>query len=354
MARTPFSLELDPAGGGLSGGTTPAAIRAGGADARPAAHDAGPRAILGAAEATAVEADIAGQALAEVSVDFTFDTDESADSFAFHGDLTLPAPDAVEADAPIDIIRAIIEFLRNRFNDTYTSGEGANGVVSDFNIEVVFKGTGWTDALKDTFIKASEYLSTIITGDLPDVNGIDDVRIEAQITDIDGVGGILGQAGPTSLRGPANGWLTSEGIMEFDVADADDFLAQDLFDDIVLHEMMHVLGVGTLWDILGLTTGSVQAGNMEFVGANAMLAYATEFGGSGGVPVETDGGSGTAGGHWDEDTFGNEIMTGYLNSEPTYVSSMTVASLEDLGYETIWDSSDPTAAIPQPDDLLIA
>ena len=31
------------------------------------------------------------------------------------------------------------------------------------------------------------------------------------------------------------------------------------------------------------------------------------------IPVEADGGPGTAYGHWDEATFGNELMTGYIN-----------------------------------------
>ena len=45
-------------------------------------------------------------------------------------------------------------------------------------------------------------------------------------------------------------------------------------------------------------------------------------------------------------------MTGFI-SETNYVSSMTVASFEDLGYDTIWDASNPTAVMPQPDDLLV-
>ena len=69
-------------------------------------------------------------------------------------------------------------------------------------------------------------------------------------------------------------------------------------------------------------------------------------------PVETDGGSGTAGGHWDDEIFEDEIMTGFISDE-NYVSSMTVASLEDLGYDTVWDASDPSAPIPQPEDLLV-
>ena len=39
-------------------------------------------------------------------------------------------------------------------------------------------------------------------------------------------------------------------------------------------------------------------------------------------------------------------MTGYINNSDNYLSDMTVASLEDLGYGTIWT--------PPESDLLIA
>lgn len=31
-------------------------------------------------------------------------------------------------------------------------------------------------------------------------------------------------------------------------------------------------------------------------------------------------------------------MTGYINDSGNYLSDMTIASLEDLGYETVWES----------------
>ena len=48
--------------------------------------------------------------------------------------------------------------------------------------------------------------------------------------------------------------------------------------------------------------------------------------------MEQDGGSGTAGSHWDEETFGNELMTGYINDGPNYFTAMSAASFKDLGY----------------------
>ena len=51
-----------------------------------------------------------------------------------------------------------------------------------------------------------------------------------------------------------------------------------------------------------------------------------------GIPVEQDGGAGTAGSHWDEETFNNELMTGYINDGNNPFSAMSAASFGDLGY----------------------
>lgn len=48
-------------------------------------------------------------------------------------------------------------------------------------------------------------------------------------------------------------------------------------------------------------------------------------------PVETEGGSGTAGGHWDEDCLTTELMTGWADSVMS-ASRLTAATLDDLGY----------------------
>jgi len=57
------------------------------------------------------------------------------------------------------------------------------------------------------------------------------------------------------------------------------------------------------------------------------------------LAVEADGGDGTARGHWDEVMYGNEIMTGYINSldngvnaGANYLADFTVAAFADLGY----------------------
>lgn len=220
--------------------------------------------------------------------------------------------------------------------DKYVSGSGDG---SGYNVEVVFSGA-FTVALQEDFVAAADYLSTIITGDVADVffrgKVIDDIRIDASIVDIDGAGGILGQAGPTAYR--TADYLPATAIMEFDVADAEVYDAAGLFYDIVLHEMTHSIGFGTMWDLMGLLQGTIADDTLVFTGAGATEEYADLFKGTGYVPVETDGGPGTAGGHWDEATFDNELMTGYIDPMNFY-SDMTVAALEDMGYETVWESS---------------
>ncbi|MBB96616.1 MAG: hypothetical protein CML68_18710 [Rhodobacteraceae bacterium] len=241
-----------------------------------------------------------------------------------------------------------------RFNfitDTYVSG-AANG--AGFNVQIDFRGQ-WDETLKQSFIDAADLISSIITGDIADAqvpgfgifrsNIVDDVRIDATLMDIDGSGGVLGQAGPTAYR--TDTLLPATGIMQFDVADAADFDAIGMFNDIVFHEMMHVLGFGTLWEAMGLVTDNGN-GTFDFNGTNVAAAYAAEFGGSG-PSIETEGGGGTAGGHWNEDgsdgfAFENEIMTGYIDVTGNYLSNTTIAALEDMGYETVFDINNPLDA----------
>ena len=70
------------------------------------------------------------------------------------------------------------------------------------------------------------------------------------------------------------------------------------------------------------------AARAAFFGA---VATGTTFTGLA-VPVESGGGAGTAYSHWRESTFGNELMTGFLNSGANPLSAFTVDQFRDLGY----------------------
>jgi hypothetical protein len=209
---------------------------------------------------------------------------------------------------------------------------------SPFTIEVQFAG-GLTNSQKDAFKAAADRWTRVIIGDLPSVFAdgvlIDDLLIVAQGSVIDGVGGILGQAGPTRLRPASAGaaaFLPARGKMAFDTADLAKMEQNGTLVDVITHEMGHVLGIGTVWTSKGLLTGA-GGSNPRFRGANARREYGVLRGtGPTHVPVENTGGVGTRDSHWRETVFRNELMTGFVGTSGNPMSRMTVASLQDLGY----------------------
>ena len=219
------------------------------------------------------------------------------------------------------------------------------GPASEYTIEVRFTDNTLSVAQQQVFTTAANRWSQIITGDVPDVVvdglSVDDLVIDASAPFIDGNGGILGQAGPTALR--SGSALPSRGIMEFDGADLAELEASGDLLNVILHEMGHVIGIGTIWGTLGLTQN---VGNeIRFTGSQAVAEYQSIFRTSDNfVPVETDGGPGTAGGHWDEETFANELMTGFLDGGVANpISRVTVGALADMGYSVNLAAADAYA-----------
>lgn len=239
-------------------------------------------------------------------------------------------------------------------HETYVASGGvqvraaaAVGKVSPFTIEVRFLG-GLTETQIQAFQSAADRWTKVITGDLPavQVDGevIDDLLILAQGTDIDGAGGILGQAGPTDVR-PSNAgaaaFLPAKGKMQFDTADLEQMEKRKTLNDVITHEMGHVLGFGTVWSRKRLLKGARRS-NPTFVGQTAMHEYGQLRGGGTAkpVPVENTGGSGTRNSHWRETVFGNELMTGFVEDVGNPLSRTTVASLQDLGYTVDLNAAD--------------
>jgi leishmanolysin len=216
-----------------------------------------------------------------------------------------------------------------------------------FTITVVFLG-GLNTAQKNAFKAAANRWSKVIVGDLPDVvvsgQVIDDVLIEASGVAIDGPGGILGQAGPTHLRPATAGaaaFIPAKGRMQFDTADLANMQANGTLNDVITHEMGHVLGIGTIWSMKGLLSGA-SGNNPTFTGANAKKEYGSLKGtGPAAVPVENTGGAGTKNSHWRETVFRNELMTGFVAGPPNPMSRVTVASLKDLGYVVDLNKAEP-------------
>lgn len=194
-------------------------------------------------------------------------------------------------------------------------------------------------------VAARRWDEVISTGFAPvNVDGetLRGVRIDVTIEPIDGAAGVLGQAGPTVLL--AGSELPAKGVMQFDSADAERLEADGSFRDVVLHEMGHVLGLGTLWTRRDLISGSGGA-NPSFTGERAVREYVELLGASEPrpVPIANTGGPGTREGHWRELIFGDELMTGFLSGAERPLSRLTVAGMEDIGYEVDYSAADAYA-----------
>lgn len=209
--------------------------------------------------------------------------------------------------------------------------------------QITLSMSGLTASQQAIFQQAAARWSQVITGDLPNATyrgqTVDDLLINASSISIDGVNGILGQAGPDAFR--SGSFLPYHGIMQFDSADMASMESSGLLYSVVLHEMGHVLGIGTIWEDLGLLSGAGTS-NPVFVGTNATAQYNQVFGTSArGVPVENTGGSGTADSHWRESILTNELMTGWAGPGTNLpLSRITIGSLADIGYTVNYAAAD--------------
>lgn len=171
--------------------------------------------------------------------------------------------------------------------------------------------------------------------------------ITVTLRSIDGAGKILGGAGTTSYWDGTIYKTARTGAMEFDTDDIGSMSSERL-GFLILHEMGHVLGLNPyIWQINDAVSGYVDTGVAEtsyysqYVGADGLAAYNIENGGTSATSImlEDEGGSGTRGAHWNEETFlgaysdqGNpELMTGYLGTT-AYLSQTTLFALQDVGF----------------------
>jgi hypothetical protein len=252
------------------------------------------------------------------------------------------------------------------------------------------EGVELTAAQRQAVDAAVTKLETVITGDVPNLaafefNGgtcggatlppldeaIDDVIIYLEFVPIDGPAGTVAQAGPCLTRQLAGGDVTAFSLLggiRFDTADLQ--LAGDTgtMDDVILHEMMHVLGFGIFWDDplndpndedfpfefleqpsddshAEHTPGSTDT---HFTGPEATARFLAIGGNlyTGGeiVPVENNTAEFSAGsldGHWREGVFDEELMSTQLNVPANPVSVVTIGQFEDIGYTVDYGAADP-------------
>ena len=248
---------------------------------------------------------------------------------------------------------------------TNGGGEAAfSAAATQFEIELVFITSG-TPSQNASFLNAADRWMNILRGELADIDfssnpvdantciqgqpafsgTIDDLRIYVDITPIDGALGTLGQAGPCQIRVVSK--LPVLGFIQLDAADVTRLEQDDDLVDVILHEMGHVLGIGTLWgNFDNLLVNPSLPGNAgadtHFAGAAAIAVFdaagGTAYTGGATVPVDNEAAVGSSDAHWREPVLQLELMTPALSpgvSNP--LSAITTESLADLGYSV--DSS---------------
>ena len=231
------------------------------------------------------------------------------------------------------------------------SSQQASAIV--INLDFGDGDNGLTASQQSLFSQAESFWENTLTGYQPSVNSdlfSAGVSISASGVTIDGAGDAEGN-NVLAQAGWRTGWYTGgyalpvTGIMEFDIADLDNMETAGILESVIVHEMAHVLGFGTLW-----TYNNVYVeGSGQYTGAAGLAAYQAEF-----DPFATFVPVGTSNGHWAEEPFGGgltgftdannnvwsyELMTPYLNS-PTFMSNTTIQSFVDIGYTV--------SAVPEP------
>jgi len=239
-------------------------------------------------------------------------------------------------------------------------------VTTQYHAQLRFFGPPISSAYAVVFARAIARLNAEIVGQLTPVNltnqnvakdcdaagvapiteTIGSVVIYAAVDSMDGPGGIVASSGPCYVR--QSNKLTLVGTMLFDSADVPIAANNHQLDDVVFHEMQHVLGFGTLWTAVSPAL-SINGGTPQtaFIGEAAILACQQAHGVASdcvpSIPLENLGGPASADSHWRHSIFGNELMTSSLapagQSKP--LSAMTIGSLADLGYQVNANVADP-------------
>ena len=221
---------------------------------------------------------------------------------------------------------------------------GAADPAEGFTLNLDFTG-GLSPSQVAIFNEAKGTWESYISGYQAGINR-NSLDVTIQGSPIDGPGGNIGSGGPTTASGIGGFYIANGGAITLDSADLLTLEVNGALDELALHEIGHVLGFGTLWELNNVYTD----GTGQYTGAFGLAAYQDEFDPLASyVPVELGGGGATANGHWNENDggfgltgktdplgrdLGNELMTGWTGpgGGDTFLSDTTLMSLQDMGF----------------------
>lgn len=246
--------------------------------------------------------------------------------------------------------------------------------VSSAAFSIVYNFADISPENQAVFNNAKAFWEGVITGRMDGSNHVLNINVSTFSEDFQNGTVTLGSAGPSLISnfsfGGESYTVSTEGDAEFNTHP--NVVSGGLLNEMVIrHEIGHIIGIGTLWGY-GNNSDVYASDSGQFTGSNAVAAYNAEFGKNQAfVPVELDGGQGTAGGHWNESvdnpreenvagsdsdpgdseagplavsgpglgkSLDDELMTGFMSGD-AWLSNTTIASLQDIGYSVIPEPS---------------
>ena len=249
---------------------------------------------------------------------------------------------------------------------TATDPEGASARASyrvdvrgpatgSFNIDLIFSGDPINETQAAAFERAANYWMAVLADtELTDVTldttplgcgedtaeqrmaSADDLVIVANVRQTNRIGlafgGVCRIRDQSGLPYVGRIIVSSEALGNLEQwADAQSTSGLELLESLILHEIGHVLGIGTLWrDFIGGSSSD----DPHFTGPLAIAAFddagGADYAGGAKVPVEE-----RIEAHWREDVFDGdeqaEVMTPTITIGAS-LSAITIQSLADLGY----------------------
>lgn len=188
---------------------------------------------------------------------------------------------------------------------------------------------------------------------------IDDLLVQVRTDSIDGFdedGSTLAQAGACMVREERITWylgpdvvsfLPVYGVVTLDSADVNGVEDAGLLEELLVHELGHVLGLGGGWNYMGFTPdyetedrryklpSITLAGRPRRAYAEPQYRILGGYADDGfGIPVDS------LTGHWREAVFGDELMTPIIHEVGNPLSRITIGALADLGFDVDMNAAD--------------
>lgn len=221
-------------------------------------------------------------------------------------------------------------------NTNFTAGTGDD---RKFSIQLNF-GNGLeavNSGVRNAIAEAAKFWENVISHS--SFNGAHSLRIDVvgMNTSERWLASATNRAGQVAANGK---WLPITGDVRINTSYAQTYNSNpNYLRDIVVHEFGHVIGIGSLWEKNGNALVD-RATNTYKANTYAGKAYAELLNSSTPQPIPVEP---RVFGHWDENKFGNELLTPFAEREGTKMplSQVTLASLRDMGWNVNYGAAAP-------------